>query len=221
MDHNTSENQTLPFSRHYYITNEILNAVTHGIGFILSIIATIFLIYKGVQHDSPLEIAAYAIYGLSMCLLYLASTLYHSLTFTKAAGFLKIIDHSSIFLLIAGTYTPFCLIAVQGKLGWSIFIIEWLIAISGIAAKIFFFERTKKISTLIYILMGWFVIFALDEVVAAVGAAGVAWMIAGGLAYTIGTFFYSHHQRRYWHVIWHLFVLLGSASMFFAIWLYV
>lgn len=217
MNENIINGKSLPFSRKYYITNEVLNAVTHGIGFLLSIVATVFLVMKGVQNDSQIEIFSYIIYGVSMCILYLASTLYHSLTYTKAAGFFKVIDHSSIFLLIAGSYTPFCLIAVQGQLGWSIFAIEWLIAIAGIVMKIFFFNQTKKISTLVYILMGWFAIVALDEVIAALGSAGTAWMIAGGLAYTIGTIFYSHDKFRFWHVIWHLFVLAGSACMYFAI----
>ena len=116
----SQEKIKLPYTKAYYITNEVLNSVTHGIGFLLSIVATVFLILKGVENQNSIEVFSYVVYGISMCALYLASTLYHSFSFTKAAGILKIIDHSSIFILIAGSYTPFALVAIGGVFGWFI-----------------------------------------------------------------------------------------------------
>ncbi|RPA57039.1 hemolysin III family protein [Aerococcus agrisoli] len=217
----SKERINLPYPKSYYITNEVLNSITHGIGFILSIVATVFLIRKGLANENPLEIVSYIIYGLSMCMLYLASTLYHSLSFTKASGILKIIDHSSIFLLIAGSYTPYALVAIGGKFGWFIFIAQWLIALFGIFGKILFLDKMKKFSTWLYILMGWFGVIAIPQMAQAIGMGGIMWLIAGGVTYTVGTIFYSHDDLKYWHVIWHLFVLGGSICMFFSIFLYV
>jgi hemolysin III len=217
----SNERINLPYPKSYYITNEVLNSITHGIGFILSIVATIFLIRKGLTNENPLEIVSYIIYGLSMCMLYLASTLYHSLSFTKASGILKIIDHSSIFLLIAGSYTPYALVAIGGKFGWFIFIAQWLIAFLGIFGKILFLDKMKKYSTWLYILMGWFGVIAIPQMIEAIGTGGIMWLIAGGVTYTVGTIFYAHDDFKYWHVIWHLFVLGGSICMFFSIFLYV
>lgn len=217
----SNERINLPYPKSYYITNEVLNSITHGIGFILSIVATIFLIRKGLTNGNPNEIVSYIIYGLSMCMLYLASTLYHSLSFTKASGILKIIDHSSIFLLIAGSYTPYALVAIGGKFGWFIFIAQWLIAFLGIFGKILFLDKMKKYSTWLYILMGWFGVIAIPQMIGAIGTGGIMWLIAGGVTYTVGTIFYAHDDFKYWHVIWHLFVLGGSICMFFSIFLYV
>ena len=215
------EKMKLPYTKAYYITNEVLNSVTHGIGFVLSIVATVFLILKGIENEDTLEVFSYVIYGLSMCALYLASTLYHSFSFTKAAGIFKIIDHSSIFILIAGSYTPFALVAIGGRFGWFIFIAQWSIAIFGIVGKILFLNKMKKFSTLLYILMGWFGIIAMPQMASAIGSGGIAWLIAGGVTYTVGTIFYTHDDLKFWHVIWHLFVLGGSIAMYFSVLLYV
>lgn len=215
------EKMKLPYTKAYYITNEVLNSVTHGIGFVLSIVATVFLILKGIENEDTLEVFSYVIYGLSMCALYLASTLYHSFSFTKAAGIFKIIDHSSIFILIAGSYTPFALVAIGGRFGWFIFIAQWSIAIFGIVGKILFLNKMKKFSTLLYILMGWFGIIAMPQMASAIGSGGIAWLIAGGVIYTVGTIFYAHDDLKFWHVIWHLFVLGGSIAMYFSVLLYV
>lgn len=221
VDPHSNKSLDLPYSKAYYITNEVLNSITHGLGFLLSIVATIFLVAKGIENQNNLEIVSYVIYGVSMCALYLASTLYHSLSFTKASGILKVIDHSSIFILIAGTYTPFSLIAIGGRFGWFIFIAQWLIAFAGIFGKILFLEKMKKYSTWLYILMGWFGVIAIPQMASSIGSGGIAWLIAGGLTYTLGTIFYAHDKFKFWHVIWHLFVLGGSICMFFAVYLYV
>ncbi|MCZ0716712.1 PAQR family membrane homeostasis protein TrhA [Aerococcus kribbianus] len=210
-----------PFTRNYYIRSEVFNAISHGIGVILSIIATVLLIIKGIDNESGLEVFAYTVYGVSMTLLYLASTLYHSLSFTSAAPIFKIIDHSSIFLLIAGTYTPFCLIALNNRLGWLIFIAQWSIALVGIAMKIFFIQKMKRFSTLLYLIMGWLVVFAIGQVAAAIGFNGMLYLVLGGLTYSLGTFFYSKSHFRYFHVIWHFFVLAGSIFMFMAIYFFI
>lgn len=217
----SQEKIKLPYTKAYYITNEVLNSVTHGIGFILSIVATIFLVFKGIDNQNTLETFSYVVYGLSMCTLYLASTLYHSLAFTKAAGILKVIDHSSIFILIAGSYTPFALISIGGSFGLFIFIAQWLIAIFGVVGKILFLNKMKKFSTLLYILMGWFGVIAIPQMTASLGSGGITWLIAGGLAYTVGTIFYANDNLKFWHVIWHLFVLAGSICMYFSVLLYV
>lgn len=208
-------------TKNYPYTNQLLNAVIHGIGIVLSVIGTWFLIQKGLAQNSAIQVFAYTIYGLSMCSLYTASTVYHSLYFTKVAPILKIFDHSSIFLLIAGTYTPFCLIAIQGKLGWFIFIVEWLITIIGIFMKIFFLQQTKKYSTFLYILMGWFILFVIGDVILAIGKGGLLFLVLGGVTYTIGTYFYANSQRHYWHVIWHLFVLAASLFMYVSIYYFI
>lgn len=217
----SQEKTKLPYTKAYYITNEVLNSVTHGIGFVLSIVATVFLILKGVENQNSLETFSYVMYGISMCALYLASTLYHSFSFTKAASILKIIDHSSIFILIAGSYTPFALVAIGGAFGRFIFIAQWAIALFGIIGKILFLDKMKKFSTLLYILMGWFGVIAIPQMATAIGSGGIAWLIAGGVTYTVGTIFYAHDNLKFWHVIWHLFVLGGSIAMYFAVLLYV
>ncbi|MCI7240433.1 PAQR family membrane homeostasis protein TrhA [Aerococcus suis] len=209
------------YSRKYQITNEVLNAVTHGIGTILAIIGTVLLIFKAIQNESLLEINTYIIYGASMCFLYLASTLYHSFSFTRMAPIFKVIDHSSIFLLIAGTYTPFCLLAIGGKLGWFICISQWIIALAGVFMKIFFLKETKKYSTALYILMGWLVIFAIKDVILSLGTWGSILLVLGGIFYTVGTIFYANAHKHYWHVIWHIFVILGSMAMYFSIYYFV
>ena len=153
----------MKFTRRYLILNEVLNAVTHGIGFGLSIAGLVILLIKGARLDSPIHIISYAIYGSMMILLFLFSTLFHSLMFTRAKKVFQVFDHASIFLLIAGSYTPFCLLSIQGWLGWTLFILIWLLAISGIVYKSLTLhkkETLSKISTLIYINMGWLCVIA-------------------------------------------------------------
>lgn len=212
----------LPVStKRYLITNEVLNAVTHGIGVILSIVGLVFLLLKGNAHHSPTEIAAYAIYGASMILLYLCSTLYHSFSFTKVKRVFKILDHSSIYLLIAGTYTPYCLITIGGTPGMIMLIAIWLIAVGGIVFKSFFIEKIPNVSTLIYIGMGLMCLITVKPLYEGLGMKGLMLLVAGGATYIVGTIFYSLRKVKYMHVIWHLFVLGGSILMFFSVYFYV
>ncbi|MBU5363294.1 hemolysin III family protein [Enterococcus raffinosus] len=207
------------FNRKYLITNEVLNAVTHGIGVVLSIIGFVFLLRKA---DSGLHYVSFIIYGVSLLLLFLASTLYHSLIFTKAKKVFQVFDHCSIYLLIAGTYTPYCLLYIKGTIGIVLLSVIWLAAIVGIVYKSLTLSKVKsvsKLSTIIYNVMGWAVVIALPSLYHSVGLKGLLLLVGGGVAYTVGSVFYSMKNRRYMHVVWHLFVMLGAMLMFFSIYL--
>lgn len=211
------------FNRSYLILNEVLNAVTHGIALGLSIAGLVVLLVKGAQLGSAIHIVSYAIYGSTMILLFLFSTLFHSLMFTRARIVFQVFDHSSIFLLIAGSYTPFCLISIQGWLGWTLFIFIWLLAIGGIIYKSLTLhqkEPNAKISTGIYILMGWLCLIAFYPLVRSLGLWGTILLAGGGIAYTFGTVFYRLKNVPFMHVVWHLFVMLGAGFIYFSILLY-
>ena len=210
----------MKFTRRYLILNEVLNAVTHGIGFGLSIAGLVILLIKGARLDSPIHIISYAIYGSMMILLFLFSTLFHSLMFTRAKKVFQVFDHASIFLLIAGSYTPFCLLSIQGWLGWTLFILIWLLAISGIVYKSLTLhkkETLSKISTLNYINMGWLCVIAFKPLIASLGFWGTFLLASGGVSYTVGALFYSIKSVRFMHVVWHLFVMLGAGLMYFSV----
>ncbi|AYY10358.1 MULTISPECIES: PAQR family membrane homeostasis protein TrhA [Enterococcus] len=210
----------MKFTRRYLILNEVLNAVTHGIGFGLSIAGLVILLIKGARLDSPIHIISYAIYGSMMILLFLFSTLFHSLMFTRAKKVFQVFDHASIFLLVAGSYTPFCLLSIQGWLGWTLFILIWLLAISGIVYKSLTLhkkETLSKISTLIYINMGWLCVIAFKPLIASLGFWGTFLLASGGVSYTVGALFYSIKSVRFMHVVWHLFVMLGAGLMYFSV----
>lgn len=207
------------FSRKYLIKNEVLNAVTHGIGMVLSIVGFVFLLKKA---DSGLHYVSFIVYGVSLFMLFLASTLYHSLIFTKAKKVFQVFDHCSIYLLIAGTYTPYCLLYIKGTIGIVLLSVIWLAAIVGIVYKSMTLSKVKsvsKLSTIIYNVMGWAVVIALPSLYQSVGLKGLLLLVGGGVAYTVGSVFYSMKNRRYMHVVWHLFVMLGAMLMFFSIYL--
>lgn len=207
------------FSRKYLIANEVLNAVTHGVGVLLSIVGFVLLLKKA---NSGLHYVSFIIYGVSLLLLFLASTLYHSLIFTKAKKIFQVFDHCSIYLLIAGTYTPYCLLYIKGTIGIVLLSVIWLAAIIGIVYKSLTLSKVKsvsKLSTIIYNVMGWAVVIALPSLYHSVGLKGLLLLVGGGVAYTVGSVFYSMKNRRYMHVVWHLFVMLGAMLMFFSIYL--
>ncbi|MDT2738602.1 MULTISPECIES: hemolysin III family protein [Enterococcus] len=211
------------FSRKYLIVNEVLNAVTHGIGFGLAVAGLVILLVKGARLDSALHVVSYAIYGSMMILLFLSSTLFHSLIFTKAKKVFQVFDHDSIFLLIAGSYTPFCLLSVKGWLGWTLFALIWLLAISGIVYKSLTLHKkdtVSKVSTFIYLFMGWLCLIAAKDLWLSLGNVGTALLVSGGVAYSVGALFYSLKNIRFMHVVWHLFVMLGAGLMYFSILLY-
>lgn len=210
-------------SKKYQVTTEVLNAVTHGIGLGLSIAGLVLLLIKGARLHSPLHIVSYAIYGSCLILLFLFSTLFHSLIFTKAKKVFQVFDHSSIFLLIAGTYMPFCLLSMPLKIGIPLLSIEWVLAIGGIVYKSITLhkkERVSKVSTAIYLVMGWLVIFTLPILKRNIGSTAVVLLCLGGVSYSLGAFIYSVKKIPFMHVVWHLFVLLAATLMFFSVYLY-
>ena len=197
-------------------TEEQLNAVTHGIGAALGAVALILLI---IYADSlkPWSLFSVIVYGVSIIVLFLASTFYHSVRKEKPKHYFRIIDHISIYLLIAGTYTPVLLISLSESLGWTLFYVVWGIAGMGVVLKLFFTGRFEVFSTLLYLIMGWLIVFDFTNLYEAIGYNGIAWLMAGGSFYTIGIIFYAIQKIPYNHVIWHLFVLGGAICHFFMI----
>ncbi|MCF7886002.1 MAG: hemolysin III family protein [Candidatus Marinimicrobia bacterium] len=201
----------------YELKEEIANSITHGIGATLAVAALVILVVFASIQGNPWKIVSFSIYGASLLTLYLASTFYHAFQRPRLKRIFRIVDHASIYILIAGTYTPFTLVTIRGAWGWSIFGIIWGLAIFGIAFKTMFIHKFKIISTLIYILMGWFIVIAMHEVVANLDIMGLIWLILGGVLYTGGVYFFANDSIRFNHAIWHLFVLAGSICHFFAI----
>lgn len=198
------------------VTIEVMNAITHGIGAALSIAGLVFLIIMGVHRGGAMRIVTFTIMGSAMVLFYLSSTLFHSLIFTRAKPVFQRLDHSFIYVLIAACYTPFCLVAIKGWLGWTLFGIEWAAAIVGIIYKSIWLKKKSNISTLLYVIMGWLCITAFWPLWHHLGPLGFGLLLAGGLTYTIGAIIYSF-PRRTAHLIWHIFVLVASAFIYFAV----
>ncbi|HPD57402.1 MAG TPA: hemolysin III family protein [Smithellaceae bacterium] len=203
------------------LLEEIANSITHGMGAFLSLAALVLLIVFASLYGGARHIVSCTIFGFALVLLYTASTLYHSFRKPRVKFIFKIIDHSCIYILIAGTYTPFMLVAVRGVLGWTIFGIVWGMTVLGILFKSFFIHRFKILSTLAYIAMGWIAIFAIKPIFQSLSEGAVFWLIVGGLAYTLGTIFYAWKKLPFNHAIWHFFVLAGSVCHFFAVLFYV
>jgi len=206
-----------PHKNFYTIGEEIFNAVTHGVGGLIAIAATVILIVKAALNGTAISVVSAAIFGSSMILLYAISTLYHSLVPKTAKAVFRILDHCMIFVLISGTYTPYVLISLNGALGWTIFGILWGITILGIVLNSINLEKFKKFSMICYILMGWCIIFAIKPIVATVDFGGILLLFLGGVFYTGGVLFYRKKSVKYMHSIWHLFVLAGSIMHFFSI----
>ena len=200
---------------------EIANAITHGIGAVLSIVGLTLLIVLSSLEGTPWHVISFTIYGVTMLLLYVSSTLVHSFPEGKVKDLFEIFDHSSIYLLIAGTYTPFLFIAVKGTTGWTLFGIVWGIALAGIVFKAFFVKKFLFISTILYVFMGWMIVFAWDSLTQNIAHQGIVLLVVGGVLYTIGAVFYVWRGFRFHHMIWHIFVLGGTVLHFLAIILYV
>ncbi|GAB4162614.1 MAG: hemolysin III family protein [Winogradskyella sp.] len=196
---------------------ELLNAWSHGIGAALGIVALVLLIVFSDNNTKPWSLFSVIIYGISIIVLFLASTLYHAVKGERRKHYFRIIDHISIYLLIAGTYTPVLLILLRDSNGWPLFWIVWGIAAFGLILKLFFTGKFEVFSTLLYLVMGWLIIFDFSNLSDAIGPAGVLWLFAGGLSYTVGIIFYAIQRIPYNHVIWHLFVLGGAICHFFMI----
>ena len=205
---------------HYHLGDILANAITHGIGAVLAIVGAIVLIAASTRGTASL-VASCTIFSITLVLVYVCSTLYHSLVRTRARHVFHILDHSAIYLLIAGTYTPFTLITLRGSLGWTIFGIEWGLAVAGVVFKSFAVGRFEVASALVYLAQGWFVVVAVVPLVHALGWHGIFWLGAGGVAYTLGIVFFALDRLRYFHALWHLFVLAGSVAHYLAIFFYV
>lgn len=204
----------------YTRREEVANAITHGIGTVLSIVALVLLIVFSSLKGTPWHIVSFTIYGATMLILYLSSTLVHSFREGKVKDLFEIFDHSSIYLYIAGSYTPFMLVAIRGPLGWSLFGIVWGFAILGCFFKAYFVKRFLFMSTIFYILMGWMIVVAWVPLTAAIPSGGIMLLALGGIMFTLGTVFYVWRGFPYHHAIWHLFVLAGSVLHFFSVFLY-
>ena len=197
---------------------EIANGVTHALGLVASVVALPVLVIRTAARADGWQIAGAAVFGSTLVLLYLASTIYHALPSGQAKRTLRVLDHSAIYLLIAGTYTPFLLGALRGTWGWTLLAVIWTLAILGVVAKWTLGFRLPRLSTVLYVAMGWLIIVALRPLAAHVSPTGLAWLIAGGLSYTGGVVFFATDGRlRYGHALWHLFVLGGSVCHFVAV----
>ncbi|WP_409348209.1 PAQR family membrane homeostasis protein TrhA [Paenibacillus gyeongsangnamensis] len=200
---------------------ERANAISHGIGAVLSAAALALLLMHSLKNGNVWHIVSFTIFGVTLILLYVCSTLLHSARQPKWIDLFEIMDHSAIYLLIAGTYTPFLLVTLRGPLGWSLFGVVWGLALIGVIFKLFFVKRFNVLSTLFYIAMGWMIIFAFQPLKQQLPALGIDWLVAGGLLYTFGTIFYLWRKIPYHHAIWHTFVLSGSICHFIAVYRYV
>ncbi len=196
---------------------EIANAITHGIGALLSIAALVLLIVMAALYGSAWHITGFTIFGATMIVLYVSSTLYHAFTNQPLKSLFRKFDHMSIFLLIAGTYTPFCLTVVNNWIGWTVFGIAWTCAIVGIILKAFHTGKHERLSTFLYVMMGWIILPAIKPLYDAVSAEVFIFLMAGGACYTVGTYFFLKDNKKYYHSIWHLFVLSGTVSHFLSV----
>lgn len=206
----------------YTVGEEIANALTHGIAALLSVAGLAVLVAFAVLYSgAPEVVAAVSIFGASMVFLYTASTLYHSIPNPRAKKVLQYLDHSMIYVLIAGSYTPFCLITLQGYTGIALLCAVWLIAAAGISLQSFLLHKADWINCLLYLSMGWLAVFVIDPLVSTLDRGGLMLLVAGGLAYTFGVFFYIFERIPFSHAIWHTFVFAGTTLQFFSVLLYV
>lgn len=204
------------FPKRYTLGEEVMNAVTHGVGALLAVAGGTLLIASSASQQDPYKLASSIVYGLSLAMLYLMSTLYHSIASPRTKAVLRVFDHCSIFLLIAGTYTPFTLVTLRQAGGWGLFGAIWGTAAVGIALNAISLRRFEKLSLLCYVVMGWAVVFQAGTLLSALSPGGLALLVAGGICYTGGILFYVL-RRPYMHGIWHLFVLAGSVCHFFCV----
>lgn len=205
----------------YSPLEERINVVSHAIGFALSITAFVLLVMRAIHLDSALHLISFSIFGTGLVVLFGASTLYHGATDPLIRGRLRVLDHAAIYVLIAGTYTPFTMVTLKDSIGWILFAVSWGMALTGIVLKLFFTGRYRKTSTAMYVAMGWLIVFAINPLIANLPTAGISWLIAGGLAYTLGAVIYSISLVPMNHAIFHLFVLTGAACHFVAVYFYV
>ena len=207
--------------KYYSPIEEKINILSHAVGFILSMVALVLLVRHATRHGDVWHIVSFSIFGASLIILYAASIFYHSAKKPELRNRLNIIDHASIYVLIAGTYTPFTLVTLKGTIGWVIFGISWGLALTGIILKLFFTGKYNLMSTIMYVLMGWVIVFAIKPLVNNLPLAGLLWLVAGGIAYTMGAILYGIKKIEFNHAIFHMFVLTGSFCHFMSVYFYV
>ena len=210
-----------PRLKRYAPLEERINVLSHALGLCLSVLALVALVVRAQAYAGTVALVSVAVFGASMVALFAASTAYHSARRPALRVRLRTVDHAAIYLLIAGTYTPFALVALEGALGWAVFGVCWGMAATGIVLKLFYTGRFRLLSTLMYVFMGWLVVFFAKPLTAALPAAGLGWLLAGGVAYTLGAVLYSIHRLPYGHATFHLLVMVGSACHFYTVWRYV
>ena len=208
-------------TKDYSPLEEKINIISHAIGFSLSIVALVLLVTHATLHGDVWSIVSFSIFGSSLIILYAASTFYHSAKKSELRNRLNIIDHASIYVLIAGTYTPFTLVTLNGAIGWVIFGISWGLALTGIILKLFFTGKYNLMSTIMYVLMGWIIVFAIKPLINNLPLEGFLWLFAGGISYTIGAIIYGIKKIKFNHAIFHMFVLMGSFCHFMSVFFYV
>jgi hemolysin III len=201
----------------YPVGQEIANAVTHGVFALLSVAGLVVLVVQAATRGDAWTVVSFAVFGVSAVLLFSMSTIYHAIKAPKAKRVLKVLDHASIYVLIAGTYTPFALTALRATVGWTVFGVVWGAALVGISLKPFLAGKAKLLSTIGYVAMGWIVVLVWKPLVAVVDTVAIRYLIAGGIAYTVGAMVYMIRGRAWSHALWHLFVGAGAMSHFFAV----
>jgi hemolysin III len=205
----------------YSPLEESINIISHAIGLMLSIVALVLLVRHANLYGNVWHVVSFTIFGLSLISLYAASTFYHSARKPDLRRRLRIVDHATIYILIAGTYTPFALVTLNGPSGWMLFGVSWGMALTGIILKLFHTGKYNLISTLMYVFMGWIIVFAIKPLINNLSSDGLFWLVAGGMAYTTGAILYSIKKIKFNHAIFHLFVLLGSFCHFVAVYFYI
>lgn len=211
--------QAMPPHHQHHVFEELLNSISHGIGAILSLagVAVLIVLASLAAHVDPWKIASISLYGASLVLLYTASTLYHGTRHPRLKRLFQHLDHCAIYLLIAGTYTPFLMVNMRGPTGWTLFAIVWSMAVFGIACKLLWPQRFTVMRVATYLLMGWLMVFASGELSTSLATSGIVLLAAGGITYTLGVIFFAINAIPYNHAIWHLFVLGGSTCHYFAV----
>ncbi|EMI11183.1 PAQR family membrane homeostasis protein TrhA [Anoxybacillus gonensis] len=207
----------MAFTHTFTKEEEIVHAITHGIGALFSIAALVVLTVFASLHGNAWHIVSFTLFGTTMLILYLSSTIVHALPEERWKRIFEIFDHSAIYFFIAGTYTPFLFLAVKGAIGWTLFGIVWGLALIGTVFKCFFVNRFLYTSTMIYVVMGWLIVFAWQPLVSGLSREGVVYLVSGGILYTIGALFYVWRGFKFHHAVWHMFVLGGSVAHFFAV----
>ena len=217
MHNNSSTGLATGHKRMQSLGEEIANSASHGAGFVAAAIGTPFLMAEAARAGGVADLVGAAVFAATVLIAYAASSIYHAVPWPGAKTILRAVDHGSIFLLIAGTYTPFTLGVLRGGWGWTLFGLIWALALAGVVMKASGGVRFRKVSVAVYLAMGWLVLIAIVPLVERMPAAGLAWLVAGGLAYTAGVVFYALDRFRYCHFIWHLFVIAGTACHFIAV----